>query len=136
MTFANASNKNTNEIRNVTIRERHNSYGVISTVLALLIAIVYASESYDDWDSVVALVGLVFSMSFLIRVRDADVLERSLCSFLAGLSGLIFLVAVTSMLTEGQSAFSAWLDGNLLVGATTLAVILAAIGWGIRSWTK
>ena len=120
----------------VTIRDRHNSYGVISTVLALLIAIVYASESYDDWDSVVALVGLVFSMSFLIRVQDADLLERALCSFLAGLSGLIFLVAVSSMITGGQSAFSVWLDDNLLIGATTLAAILATLGWGLRSWMR
>ena len=119
-----------------TIRERHSSYGVISTVLALLIAIVYASESYDDWDSVVALVGLVFSMSFLIRVRDADILERILCSFLAGLSCLIFVIAVTSMLTGGQSALSAWLDENLLVGATVLALMSAGLGWMVRGNLK
>ena len=119
-----------------SIRDRHASYGVISTVLALLIAIVYASESYDDWDSVVALVGLVFSMSFLIRVQDADLLERILCSFLAGLSCLIFLVAASSMLTDGQSGFSAWLDDNLLVGATVLAFALAGLGWLVRGRLK
>lgn len=132
----NSSNRDEPVSKTVAIRDRHNSYGVISTVLALLIAIVYASESYDDWDSVVALVGLVFSMSFLTRVQDADVLERILCSFLAGLSGLIFLVAISSMLTQGQSAFSAWLDDNLLIGATTLAVVLATVGWAVRSALK
>ena len=112
----------------VTIRERHNSYGVISTVLALLIAIVYASENYDDWDSVVALVGLVFAVSFLIRVKDADLLEILLCSFLAGLACLIFLTAVASMMTNGQSALSLWIDANLL----GLATVTTAFIFGLR----
>lgn len=116
----------------LTIRERHNSYGVISTVLALLIAIVYANESYNDWDSLVALVGLIFSMSFLLRVKDADLLERILCSFLAGLSGLIFLVALASMLTGGQSEMAIWLDENLLVCATICSVVLGVGAWVLR----
>jgi hypothetical protein len=113
----------------ISVRERHNSYGVISTVLALEIAIVYASENYDDWDTVTSLVGLVFSVSFLTRVTDKDALELLLASFLAGLSALIFVIALSALIFDGASDFSSWLDGNLLIFATSLSVGFALLGW-------
>ena len=115
----------------VSIRDRHSSYGVLSTVLALLIAIVYASESYDDWDSVVALIGSVFAGSFLWRVTDADVLERLLASFLASLSFAILVVALSSLFTDGRSTLSVWIDARLLWVATTVAAVLFALSFVI-----
>ncbi|MEL7116519.1 MAG: hypothetical protein AAGP08_13200 [Pseudomonadota bacterium] len=109
-------------MREISTRERHNSYGVLFTVLGLLIAIVFASDNYDEWDALVSLLGLVFAVSYMLRVRDADVFERGLVSFTAGLSAVTCLSAGLSFATSGESAAAAWVDQRLLPLALGLAV--------------
>ena len=112
----------------MTARERHNSYGVLFTVLGLLIAIVFASDSYDEWDALVSGLGLVFAGSFVMRVRDADLFERALVSFTAGLSATTCLSAGLSFVTGGQSGLAVAVDGALLPVSLGLSVAVFGVG--------
>jgi len=111
----------------VSMRQRHASYGVLFTALALVIAIVYASETYDDWDAIIGFLGSAFGVSYLGRVPAIDVVEWVLASFLAGLSGAIFVVSMLALLVPEAGAVTTWMDARLLQVALSIG---AALGLG------
>lgn len=115
----------------MTTRERHNSYAALSTMLALVIVVVYANENYSEWDAVIGVVGLMFSLSFLKRVEDADVLENGLAAFLAGVSLSICVIAIFSFLGFGALKIPVWMDDNLLNCSIGLAIGFAALRYAI-----
>lgn len=118
----------------LSVRQRINSYGVLSTVLALVIAVVYSNNRYDDWDALIALLGAIFGANFLLRIKDADVMEIALSAFLTGLSAAIFVAAFLSFAFSEDSDLAEWLDQNLLV-VSFMASIAACVFRVLYRWS-
>lgn len=102
----------------VSLRDRHNTYGVLITVLALVLAVVYADKGYSEWDALVAGVSTLFAFSFLLRVDGLDVMEVGLAALLLGLSTATLLSA-----TLAGNETGALIDANLLLFALLIAAV-------------
>lgn len=101
-----------------SLRDRHNTYGVLITVLALVLAVVYADKGYSEWDALVAGVSTLFAISFLIRVGGLDVMETGLAALLLGVSAATLLSAVFV-----GSETGVMIDENLLLSAFLIAAL-------------
>lgn len=106
----------------VSLRDRHNTYGVLITVLALVLAVVYADKGYSEWDALVAGVSTLFAISFLVRVTELDLMEVGLAAILLGVSAATFLSAILA-----ASDIGAVIDANLLLSALIIAAIAVII---------
>lgn len=105
----------------VSTRDRHNTYGVLITVLALVLAVVYSDGVYSGWDALVAGVSTLFAISFLVRIDGLDFMEMGLAAVLLGVSAATLLSAMFA-----GSDFGALIDANLLLSALLIAAIAVA----------
>lgn len=71
--------------------DQFNNYGTLITVASLLLIVVYSTESYDAWDSLISLIGMFYGISYLWMHVYFDWASR-LLGALIGSTGLVLLI--------------------------------------------
>ena len=84
-----------------SLDSKYNSYGILVTVVSLLLLIVYSTEQYDSWDLMVAFFSGYFSISYI-----KDKMPFDWFSFFA--SCFIAVASVTTAIISINVIFELW----------------------------
>ncbi|NOR61284.1 MAG: hypothetical protein GQ535_02170 [Rhodobacteraceae bacterium] len=111
---------------------RHNRYGVLMTVYAVVMITVFSSEGYDYWDLAVVVPALWFSFSYLVRVPDQDYFERLLATLVAATAAVMivdFWTVYFSIGLEKQCRKDCIYNSDLIliVSIAAIALLLAVV---------
>lgn len=120
------------------MEKKFNDYGVLITVLSLLMILVYGENSYDSWDLVLSGTAFLFGWKFIRSEAEKDKFSAALGSLICALGFSILVVSLLSVTILPE--VNKIVDRGFSVGSVSLpdvswmfvaSMFLAAITYGI-----
>lgn len=83
--------------------KKHNTYGVLITVVSLLFIIIYSSEGYDQWDMLISILAAYFGISYLISGQYYGWFSGFLASVISVVGVLVGIISLSSIIQSPVS---------------------------------
>lgn len=106
--------------------EKHNTYGVLITVVSLLLIIIYTKESYDQWDLLISSLAAYFGISYLLTGQNFGWFSGFLGGVISVAGILISIISLSSIILPSRKPLEVLFETEAFYGFSWL--FLTTIG--------